>query len=88
MTNLEMAVNQIFRARRYMLNHINDDDWFVQPESVATHVAWQVGHLAVAQYETALRGVRGERSYDTQLIPAAFRDLYGRGSVPVPDKFA
>ena len=71
MTNLESALNQIRTARLYtkdMLRHVNDDDWFRQPSEGVTHIAWQVGHLAVAEYGLALKRLRGEKGDDTQLI--------------------
>ena len=52
-TRLEIARGQIVTARQYtesLLADIDPGDWFQQPAEVATHVAWQVGHLAMAQY--------------------------------------
>lgn len=90
-SELEAAIKQIRKARLYikdMLSHIDDDDWFRQPSEGVTHVAWQVGHLAVAQYGLALKRVRGEQSKDEELIPTEFRKQFGKGSVPVPDRDA
>jgi uncharacterized damage-inducible protein DinB len=89
MTDLESALNQIRTARLYtkdMLRHVNDDDWFRQPSEGVTHIAWQVGHLAVAEYGLALRRLRGEKSDDAQLISPEFRKLFGKGSVPTADQ--
>lgn len=88
MNRLEVAVTQIRLARFFLndlLRHIPDDQWFRQPTEGVTNVAWQVGHLAVAQYGLALRRVRGERPEDEQLVPTSFRLRYGKGSTPSPD---
>ena len=88
MSQLETAIQQIRRARLYvkdMLSHIEDDDWFRQPTEGITHVAWQVGHLAVAQFGLALKRMRGDRLEDETLITLEFRKQFGKGSVPVPD---
>ena len=91
MSQLELAMKQIRIARLYtkdMLSHIDDADWFSQPSEGVTHVAWQVGHLAVAQYGLALKRVWGEQQEDEELIPTEFRKQFGKGSVPVPDRDA
>ncbi len=91
MTNLESALIQIRTARLYtkdILRHVSDDDWFRQPSEGITHIAWQVGHLAVAQYGLALKQLRGEKCDDAQLISPDFRKLFGKGSVPDPDQSA
>jgi len=89
MSQLESALKKIRTARLYtldLLSHISEDDWFRQPAEGVTHVAWQIGHLAVAQFGLALKRVRGETVEDAQLISPAFRKLYGKGSVPVCEK--
>ena len=58
-------------------------DWFSIPDGASTHIGWQVGHLAVAEYGLALGVCRGSRESDEGLISAAFRSAYGRGSSPV-----
>lgn len=88
MGQLATRLNEIQTARSYtknLLDHIDDNDWFRQPTEGVTHVAWQVSHLAVAQYGLALKRVRGENPGDADLISPEFRGLFGKGSVPVPD---
>ena len=88
MTRLEIVINEIKVARRYteqLLERVTDDDWFRQPSEGITHIAWQVGHLAVAQYSITLRRMRGSRPADVDLIPDEFHTLFGRTSVPQPD---
>lgn len=87
-TNL---IGDIRTARAYskdILSHIDQVDWFRQPSEGVTHVAWQVGHLAFAQYGLTLRRVRGDKSDDEKLISTEFRKLFGKGSTPVPDPAA
>ena len=91
MSQLEFALNQIRKARAYtkdLMSHVDDTDWFRQPSEGVTHVAWQAGHLAVAQYGLALKRVRGEKPEDEQLVPADFREQFGKGSVPDSDPAA
>ncbi len=88
MTRIQTALEQIAFARRYtvsLLDTIPADQWFVMPLPGTTHVAWQVGHLAMAQYRMCLERWRGERPEDESLISTAFRTLFFIGSVPDPD---
>ena len=88
MSDLKNLVRDIRTARTYtkdMLSHVGQDDWFRQPTEGITHVAWPVGHLAVAQYALALKRVRGEKADDAELISPEFRSLFSKGSRPVPD---
>jgi hypothetical protein len=81
------ALEQIIFARSYvrtLLDDLRPDDWWWQPVEGVTHIGWQVGHLAVAQWSLALRRIRGEQPLDEQLIDADFRGLFGRGSQPHP----
>ena len=67
-----------------LLDKINEGDWFRQPSEGVSHIAWQVGHLAVAQYRLALLVVRGPQPNDDQLISESFINRYQPGSVPDP----
>jgi len=85
MTRLEAAMEQICTARKYslqLIQHIDPADWFRMPGGEVTHVAWQVGHLAVAQFGLSARCIEaGSR----QGIAEDFPRLFGKGSVPVSD---
>jgi hypothetical protein len=88
MSRLGLLVDQIRTARSYttgLLETIEPRDWFRQPAEGVTHVAWQVGHLAFAQYKLALERFRGARPYDVELIAADFLARFARGTVPDPD---
>jgi hypothetical protein len=85
---LEVARKQIEFARGYTRSLIEDVDdalWFTIPAGGVTHVAWQVGHLAMAQYGLCLFRVRGRRSEDAELMSSAFRKKYFKGTTPDPD---
>src|SRR4051812_32466447 len=91
MSRLRDAIEQIVFARRYtteLLTTIAPDDWFRMPAEGITHVAWQVGHLAMAQFRLCLERLHGPRPDDEQLISAAFLKTFGRDSVadPAPAK--
>src|SRR5690348_2272777 len=85
---LHLATEQIKFARQYtlsLLEAVDEADWFQAPAGVATHIAWQVGHIAMAQYGLCLFRQRGRRSEDLELMPSKFRKQFSRGSIPEPD---
>lgn len=87
-TPLQLAIDRIAVARKYTVNlidHIDPALWFQQPSGGVTHVAWQVGHLAFAEYRLALERVRGVLPGDAKLLPEAFTALFGRTSTPDAD---
>jgi hypothetical protein len=88
MSRLQLAIEQISFARDYtvrLLEQTSPADWFRQPPGGVTHIAWQVGHLAMAEYRLALERTRGQRPQDAELISDTFLRLFGRESVPDPD---
>jgi hypothetical protein len=83
--SLTAALAQIQFARTYTLEilaEIDEADWFAMPPNCPTHVAWQVGHLAMAQYGLCLFRQRGRQPVDLELMSSGFRKLFSRGSVP------
>ena len=89
-TALQLALNEIRLARAYTLRLVEDladDDLFTMPLGV-THVAWQLGHLAMAQYRLLLDRVRGERPEDKLLISPDFLRAFGKDSRPSSDRTA
>ena len=79
-TRLEIARRQIETARQYTLGLIADLEdalWFRQPAEGITHVAWQIGHLAVAEYGLGLFRLRGRGEGDGQLVSSSFRKQFG-----------
>lgn len=87
-TKLELARKQIEFARDYtktLLADFEPGDWFKIPEGCVSHLAWQVGHLAMAQYGLCLFRIRGRQPIDTDLMSSAFRKKYSKGTTPDPD---
>jgi hypothetical protein len=85
---LEVARKQIEFARQYtrsLIEDVEDAVWFTIPTGCVTHVAWQVGHLAMAQYGLCLFRIRGRQSEDAELMSSAFRKKYFKGTTPMAD---
>jgi hypothetical protein len=88
MSRLQLAIEQIVLARTYTIELLDQTpaaDWFRLPAGGVTHVAWQVGHLAFAEYRLALWRIRDERPGDAALFPPEFKRLFGADSVPQAD---
>ena len=87
-TTLELAIAQIRFARDYTLTLLDgfpEDAWFHQPAPGCAHLAWQMGHLAMAQYGLCLFRIRGRAEGDLDLMPSTFRKRFSRGTAPDPD---
>ncbi|HEX4611385.1 MAG TPA: DinB family protein, partial [Urbifossiella sp.] len=85
---LRAALDAIRFARAYalgLIDAVDPADWFRMPPGGVTHVGWQVGHLAMAQYRLCVERVRGVRPDDAGLISPEFLALFLRDSVPDPD---
>src|SRR5262249_42091120 len=88
MSRLKLATEQIVFARNYtiwLLDNTKTADWCRQPAEGVTHIAWQVGHLAMAEYRLALERIRGRRPDDGELISEDFLRLFGGQSSPDSD---
>ena len=87
---LKIALRQIEFARNYsssLLEGLSDDEWFWTPDAYSTHIAWQVGHLAMSEYGLTLFQQRGRiREIDSQLMSSSFRKLFMRGTTPLVDR--
>jgi hypothetical protein len=84
----EAALKQIEFARDYvssLLADVPDEEWFRMPAGSPTHLAWQVGHLAMAEYGLALFRQRGRQPEDLELMSSSFRKLFSRGSTVLAD---
>ncbi len=87
MSPWDAALEQIAAARRYsldVLDTVSENNWFRMPPGDITHVGWQAGHLAVAQFNLGLVRTEGASTEDTSLLPTDFRELFGKGSMPQP----
>lgn len=84
----DYVIDHLQKTRSYTLSLVDTfdpDDWFKTPREVATHLAWQVGHLAFAEYALGLRRLRGELPEDDRIMAASLRGAFGRGSTPSPN---
>lgn len=84
---IEAALKQLQFSRRYtreFLSQLEPGDWFWQPTEGVTHLAWQVGHLAVAQYNLCVRRIRGALPEVEALLSSDFSRCFGRDSIPQP----
>lgn len=82
------VIENIRFAREYtlrLLHAVPAAEWFVMPPAGVSHIGWQVGHIAMAQFRLVLERVRGPRPDDTELLPPLFLELFGRGSIPDPN---
>ncbi|OWK46809.1 DinB family protein [Fimbriiglobus ruber] len=88
MSRTQTLIASIVFSRSYTLRLVESipvGEWFKIPPAGVSHVAWQVGHLAMAQYRLALQRIRGERPDDAALISPEFLKTFGRDSVADPD---
>ncbi|MCC9609482.1 DinB family protein [Blastopirellula sp. JC732] len=87
MNSLEVALHQIQTVRRYsasLIESIDHADWYRMTDEGVSHIAWQVGHIAMAQYRLVLVRLRGPEEEDEKLISSDFIRIFGKGSTPVP----
>ena len=62
-----------------MIDRVPYEQWFEMPLGI-THVAWHVGHMAIAEYFLGLALVRGAQEEDQAIIPENYGELFGYGS--------
>lgn len=87
MFDKERILYQLERTRvlsLQMIERVPHEDWFKMPMGI-THVAWNVGHLAIAEYFLGLVFVRGPLESDGDFIPGNYGELFGYNSAPSPD---
>jgi hypothetical protein len=86
--HLQLAIDQIVFARSYTVGLLEQTpvaDWFRLPAGGISHVAWQVGHLAFAEYRMALYRIRGQRPQDEALFTPDLVRLFAADSIPDAD---
>ena len=84
----DMAVAQLRWMRQYgmqLIESVPHELWYTIAPGMSTHLAWQVGHMAVAQYGLMLFRQRGRVESDLALMPGWLRKNFGRGSQPSAD---
>ncbi len=85
---LDLAVAQIEFARGYtkqLVEDVGDDEWFRRVDGCPSNLAWQIGHLAMAQYGLTLARIRGRERSDRDLISKQFYACFKKGSDPNSD---
>lgn len=85
---MSIVLGQLKFARDYtrsLIDDVDHADWFRQPAEGVTHLAWQIGHLAMAQYGLCLFRLRGRAEIDAGLMSSAFRKKFSKGTTPDPD---
>ncbi len=88
-SRIELALDRIRASRNFTQSFLKDltaAEWYWSPAELTTHVAWQVGHLAVAQYNLCLRRIRDRTTADEALIPDGYLDAFKLGSQPAADR--
>ncbi|OYW77956.1 MAG: hypothetical protein B7Z37_01490 [Verrucomicrobia bacterium 12-59-8] len=88
MIRLQIARQRIETARNYTLRFLDNTpltDWSKIPAAGVSHIAWQVGHLAMAEYRLALERIRDRTDDDRRLISDEFLRAFARESVPTSD---
>ena len=80
---LACAKAQIIAARSYTLELLEQTPqslWFHAPPGSRTHIAWQVGHLAMAQYRLGIYFVRQPQADDQAVLSQTFMDHFRKGT--------
>lgn len=85
----EIGLRHLESARSYLrtlLDDLTEDDWYWLPPQGISCIAWQVGHLAMAEYGLLLFRQRGRQSIDSELMSGAFRKRFAKGSTPPQER--
>lgn len=86
---VEIAAKHLLSAREYtetLLEDLSEDEWFWSPADSVSHIAWQVGHLAFAEYGLMLFRQRGRRTEDAELMSGRFRKTFAKGTTPSSER--
>ncbi len=87
MSRIQTVLQQLDFARKYTnqrLESIPQEQWFTIPPNGVSHIGWQVGHIAMAEYRLCLERMRGRTEADELLIPFDFLQEFARGSTARP----
>jgi DinB superfamily len=92
MNRITSFVDALMFARDYsitLLDTIPTTQWFEMPVGCPSHVAWQVGHLAMAEARLVVERVGGRKIVDEGVLPAEYLTLFMRLTVPsaAPEKY-
>jgi DinB superfamily len=81
----DQVLHQMQWARQYtrqLIDSVPYELWYKRPGDAPSHIAWQVGHLSVAQYGLMLFRQRGRMPGDLEIMPGWLRKQFGKGTVP------
>jgi hypothetical protein len=87
-SRLREALDQIDFVRRYTRERAESAplaDWFTIPPGGVSHIAWQVGHIAISQYRLCLERLRPRTAADETLLADRFLKTFARESLPEPE---
>lgn len=82
-TELDIARSQIIAARDYtraLLDHTPASLWLEIPDGTCSSIAWQVGHLAMAQFRLCIYYVREITAQDRNVISDEFMAHFRKGT--------
>ena len=85
MSRMREALEQIDFTRRYTRERFESvplSEWFTIPPNGVSNIAWQVGHITMAEYRLCLERLRPRTSADAELIPDELLQQFRRDSVP------
>ena len=85
---LQLPLQQIRTAREYTLTLLKDlqpEEWFQTPSPPVSHIAWQAGHIAIAQFRHCLKRLRNLQPGDWDLISKDFLRTFAKSTVPSTD---
>src|SRR5262245_51055187 len=88
-SRISAFIDNLVFARGYtipLLDGIPAADWFTMPADCPSHVAWQVGHLALAEARLIVERVGGRTEVGGGVLPPEFIKLFARNSVPEADR--
>ncbi len=91
MSRLREALDQIDFTRKYTLvrvETVSPAEWFTISPGGVSHLAWQVGHIAMAEYRLCLERLRTRTLADEALISDSFLKTFARESAPIADPTA
>jgi len=85
---MDLVAAQIQASRTYTLNLLAQtphDLWYDRPSGCPTHIGWQVGHLAMAEFRLGIAYFREPTVDDLVVMPEEFLACFRAGTAPLGD---
>lgn len=79
----ELARQQIIASRAYvqeLIDQTPQELWQHIPPGMPSHIAWQLGHLAMAQYRLTIVFTRPVTAEDQAVMPDTFLNAFRKGT--------